>query len=274
MTCARTWFQASTAGSADRRQPAALRRRVRWSTRGRRGRQPELQPWRAKELDVGYEWYGGKASYFALHGFYMWLDNYIYTQALAVDFTGLTPPPDQISQISRPNAMDAPSARSAVLPRRPMGKGGWIRGVEVSGAFEFGGLAARSRRLRRDGQHLLHRLQARPGGRQRRRRRAPGLLEMGLRRRPAITRRTASRRAPPIVTARRSRAKSSRSSRNLGFPLILAGQAARRADRLHVPAGFEVEWLGILLQVSNVLNSPYRTYLPTGPNGTNDARRR
>ena len=29
---------------------------------------------------------------------------------------------------------------------------------------------------------------------------------------------------------------------NLGFPLILAGQPARRADRLHVPAGLEAEW--------------------------------
>ena len=42
---------------------------------------------------------GGKASYFALHGFYMWLDNYIYTQALTADFSGFTPPPDQLSQI-------------------------------------------------------------------------------------------------------------------------------------------------------------------------------
>ena len=63
-----------------------------WSAEGGN---PKLEPWRAKELDIGYEWYGGKASYFAVHGFYMWLDNYIYTQALVADFTGLTPPPDQ-----------------------------------------------------------------------------------------------------------------------------------------------------------------------------------
>ena len=29
----------------------------------------------------------------SLHGFYMWLDNYIYNQPIPVDFTGLTPPP-------------------------------------------------------------------------------------------------------------------------------------------------------------------------------------
>ena len=29
------------------------------------GGNPKLEPWRAKELDVGYEWYGGKASYFS-----------------------------------------------------------------------------------------------------------------------------------------------------------------------------------------------------------------
>ena len=33
-----------------------------WSARGGN---PQLEPWRAKELDIGYEWYGGKASYFA-----------------------------------------------------------------------------------------------------------------------------------------------------------------------------------------------------------------
>ena len=105
------------------------------------GGNPKLEPWRAKELDVGYEWYGGKASYFALHGFYMWLDNYIYNQALAADFTGLTPPPAisclkfrRMSSISPIGELDAPAN----------GQGGWVRGVEVSGAIEFGRVRVKS----------------------------------------------------------------------------------------------------------------------------------
>ena len=69
------------------------------------GGNPELQPWRAKELDIGYEWYGGKASYFALHGFYMWLDNYIYTQPLAGRLHRPHAAADRSRIISRPNAV-------------------------------------------------------------------------------------------------------------------------------------------------------------------------
>ena len=81
MTCAPTWCPASMAESASGAQPPCSPGVTvhPWSASGGN---PKLEPWRAKELDVGYEWYGGKASYFALHGFYMWLDNYIYNQAL------------------------------------------------------------------------------------------------------------------------------------------------------------------------------------------------
>ena len=41
------------------------------------GGNPSLQPWRAKEIDVAYEWYGGKATYFSVNAFNFWLDNYI-----------------------------------------------------------------------------------------------------------------------------------------------------------------------------------------------------
>ena len=48
------------------RQSAGLAGPVSWSIPGpRSGGNPKLEPWRAKELDVGYEWYGGKASYFS-----------------------------------------------------------------------------------------------------------------------------------------------------------------------------------------------------------------
>ena len=122
------------------------------------GGNPKLEPWRAKEVDIGYEWYGGKASYFAIHGFYMWLDNYIYTQAIPADFTGFTPPAAELAKIpaerrctiSPIGVVDRASQRQGRLDPRSRGE----RRVRVRPA------RALPRRLRRDRQCLLHRLQA------------------------------------------------------------------------------------------------------------------
>jgi iron complex outermembrane receptor protein len=104
------------------------------------GGNPKLEPWRAKLVDVGYEWYGGKASYFAVHGFYYWLDNYIYTQVLPADFTGITPDPVELARLQAScNGCTISPIGSLSAPAN--GKGGWIGGVEVSGAFEFGRIA-------------------------------------------------------------------------------------------------------------------------------------
>jgi iron complex outermembrane receptor protein len=100
------------------------------------GGNPKLEPWRAKELDVGYEWYGGKASYASVHGFYMWLDNYIYNQILPVDFTGLTPPPGDLANLQAQCA-GCTIDNIGGLTAPANGHGGWLRGVEVSGAIEF-----------------------------------------------------------------------------------------------------------------------------------------
>jgi len=108
-----------------------------WSAEGGN---PKLEPWRAKEVDIGYEWYGGKASYFSVHGWYMWLDNYIYTQVIPADFTGVTPPPADLAKLEATcNGCTISPIGSLTAPAN--GKGGWIGGIEVSGAFEFGRLA-------------------------------------------------------------------------------------------------------------------------------------
>ncbi len=101
------------------------------------GGNPNLQPWRAKEADVAYEWYGGKATYFSINAFNFWLDNYIYDQAIPVDFTGLTPPRPSFRKF-RPESCISPIG---VLSAPGNGDGGWVRGVEVSGAIEFGQFA-------------------------------------------------------------------------------------------------------------------------------------
>jgi iron complex outermembrane receptor protein len=96
------------------------------------GGNPSLEPWRAKALDLSYEWYGGKATYFAVAGFFKSLDTYIYTQTLPYDFAGLpiptnsgTIPPDVI--LSTLGTISQPAN----------GKGGKIYGIEISGALEF-----------------------------------------------------------------------------------------------------------------------------------------
>ncbi len=95
------------------------------------GGNPKLEPWRADAYDVAYEWYIGKASYFSIAGFYKKLDTYIFTQRLPFDFTGLPIPTNTfpagviispIGQINQP----------------ANGKGGSIKGIEVSGALELG----------------------------------------------------------------------------------------------------------------------------------------
>lgn len=101
------------------------------------GGNPELEPWRAKAVDLAYEWYLGKASYISIAGFYKDLDSYIYTQRQQFDFTGLPLPPtasnipagvivSPIGQINQP----------------ANGKGGTIKGIEISAALEFGKLTS------------------------------------------------------------------------------------------------------------------------------------
>ncbi len=94
------------------------------------GGNPKLEPWRANAFDVAYEWYIGKNSYFSIAGFYKKLDTYIYTQRLPFDFTGLPIPANTFPAgviISPVGQIDQPAN----------GKGGSIKGIEISGALEF-----------------------------------------------------------------------------------------------------------------------------------------
>lgn len=225
------------------------------------GGNPKLQPWRAKEVDVGYEWYGGKASYFALHGFYMWLDNYIYNQALTADFSGFTPPPDQLSQIppgvvvSNIGELDAPAN----------GKGGWVRGAEVSGAIEFGRFARFLDGFGATGSLSYTTYKLKPaaingiGGV------LPGFSKWvydltgyyeknGFQVRAAYRHRSAFKGEVVSLFT------------NLGFPLIQPDSQLDAQVGYTFQPGSRLNGLGILLQVSNVLNSPYRTYYTVGPN--------
>ena len=234
------------------------------------GGNPKLQPWRAKEVDVGYEWYGGKASYFALHGFYMWMDNYIYTQVIPADFTGFTPPPTELSQI--PAGVIISPIGQLTAPAN--GKGGWVRGVEASGAFEFGRLTRildgfgatgsvsySGYKLNKVALSNIGGLGANEGGT------LPGFSKWvedltvyyeknGFQARAAYRHRSAFKGEVVSLFT------------NLGFPQVQPDSQLDAQVGYTFQPGSRLNGLGILLQVSNVLDSPYRTYYTTGPNQT------
>lgn len=229
-----------------------------WSAEGGN---PKLEPWRAKEVDIGYEWYGGKASYFALHGFYMWLDNYIYSQALTADFSDFIPPPDQISQIP-PGVVVSPIGQ---LTAPANGDGGWVRGIEASGSIEFGRFARVLDGFGATGSLSYTDYKLKPvalnsiGGV------LPGFSKWvyavtgyyeknGFQARAAYRHRSAFKGEVVSLFT------------NLGFPLIQPDAQLDAQVGYTFQPGSRLNGLGILLQVSNVLNSPYRTYYDT--NGT------
>ncbi|MDE2437001.1 MAG: TonB-dependent receptor, partial [Sphingomonadales bacterium] len=101
------------------------------------GGNPKLEPWRATEVNVAWEWYGGKATYVSVNAFYMALDNYIYSQLLPVDFSGFTPP---ASAANIPSYVTVSPIGQLSAPAN--GPGGWVDGIEVSGAFELSKLSS------------------------------------------------------------------------------------------------------------------------------------
>ena len=226
------------------------------------GGNPNLEPWRAKEVDVAYEWYGGKGTYFSINAFNFWLDNYIYDQALVADFSGLTPPPAQLASIPA-NVVISPLGQ---LTAPANGQGGWARGIEVSGAIEFDRFA-----------HFLD-----------------GFGAQGSISRSKYKLKPAAAAAIPVLPGFSKwtydltgyydkngfQARVSYRFRdafqgevialftNPGFPEILADKQMDAQIGYTFQPGSRLNGLGILLQVSNVLNSPYRTSYTTGPNKT------
>ena len=98
------------------------------------GGNPNLEPWRATAFDLAYEWYVNPTTYLSIAGFYKDLDSYIYQQTGTFDFTGI-PLPTTAAAIIAAGATISPIGQ-IILPAN--GNGGSIEGVEISGAFNFG----------------------------------------------------------------------------------------------------------------------------------------
>lgn len=89
---------------------------------GGSGGNAELDPWRAKALDVSYEKYFGTKAYFAAAMFYKKLDTYIFTQTRDYDFSKFTvgiPVSTTIGNYSAPYN----------------GDGGTLKGLELSASL-------------------------------------------------------------------------------------------------------------------------------------------
>lgn len=227
------------------------------------GGNPDLQPWRAKEADIAYEWYGGKATYFSINAFNFWLDNYIYDQALPVDFTGITAPPDQLATVTQTGATVSPIG---TLSAPANGAGGWVRGVEVSGAIEFGQLARFLDGFGAQGSISRSKYKLKPA--------AAAVVPVLPGFSPWVYDLTGYFEKNGFQARASYRYRSSFEGEvialftNPGFPQILADRQLDAQIGYTFQPGSRLNGLGILLQVSNVLNSPYRTSYTTGPNQT------
>ncbi|MDI1325290.1 MAG: TonB-dependent receptor [Brevundimonas sp.] len=99
------------------------------------GGNPELEPWRANAYDLAYEWYVNSTTYFSIAAFYKELETYIYQQTGTFDFSGI-PLPSTASAI--PAGVLISPIGQITLPAN--GDGGVVQGLEVSGALNFGSI--------------------------------------------------------------------------------------------------------------------------------------
>jgi iron complex outermembrane receptor protein len=106
-----------------------------WSAGG--GGKPDLQPWRAKSVDLTLEKYFEKRSYVALAGFLKKLDSFIYERSSERDFTGfpnynptLTPGCFATEPDCNPNI--------GTITTQDNGSGGRVYGFELSISLDAG----------------------------------------------------------------------------------------------------------------------------------------
>ena len=221
------------------------------------GGNPYLQPWRAKEVNLALDWYGGKATYVSVTGFYVWLDNYIYTQVLPYDFTGL---PEPASASTIPSNVTVSPIGTLTAPAN--GQGGYARGIEVSASLELGKLAPVLDGLGFTGSAaytdaaLKQEAATQVGNLQ-------GLSDWVYNLTGYYEKNGFEARASYRY---RSGFKGEIVSlfTNLGYPYILADKQLDAQVGYTFQDGSRLAGLGIQLQVSNVLDSPYRTSYTVG----------
>ena len=242
-----------------------------WSANGGNAR---LEPWRAKAIDVAYEWYIDKTSYISVAGFYKELDSYIFTLRQPFDFTGLPIPPVSASFI--PAGVTVNPIGQINQPAN--GKGGSIKGVEISGALGFGKLTSfldgfgviGSYSYTESNLHPLAPNAANNNQAAIQATRIPGLSghvysvtgyfeRGGFQARLAYRYRSGFKGEVTALFAAR------------GVTEILPDKDMSAQIGYTFQEGSSLEGLGILFQVNNLADSPYRTRIGTDGGGTRTA---
>lgn len=247
-----------------------------WSATGGNA---ELEPWRAKALDVAYEWYIDPTSYISIAGFYKKLDNYIFAEISQFDFSDFPIPPD--ARI--PAGVSINPVGQLVQVKNA--NGGSIKGIELSGALGFGKLASALDGFGVIGSYSYTKSNLRPLGvndpnnpnttpvtdpTRIQATRIPGLSgtvytvtgyfeKDGFQARAAYRYRSAFKGEVTQLFATR------------GVTEILADKDVSAQIGYTFQEGSSLEGLGILLQVNNLTDSPYRTRIGVDGGGTRTA---
>jgi iron complex outermembrane recepter protein len=226
------------------------------------GGNPHLKPWMAKAADLAYEWYVSPATYVSVAGFYKKLDTYIYQQSGTFDFTGIPLPPGA----NIPAGTTINNIGQITLPAN--GNGGTVKGLEFSGALDFGQFADLMKGFGVQGSLSLTKSNLNPttSTDPKQKVRIPGLSGTvynvtGYYERGGFQARISQR----YRSAFKGEVVQLFATR--GFTEILADKQVDAQVGYTFQEG-PLENLGVLLQVNNLTNSPYRTRLGLDDGGT------
>lgn len=229
------------------------------------GGNPYLQPWRAKAVDLSYEWYIGPASYIAVAAFYKKLDNYIYTRVLPFDFSAF-PLPSTASQIP-PGVIVSPIG-TVTMPDN--GPGGNLKGIELSGALELGRITSLLAGFGVIGSLSKTKSNLNPTDNSGEEVRIPGLSGTvanltGYFEKHGFQARVSYRYRSPF------KGEVVQLFTNRGFTQILADKQVDAQVGYTFPETSRFANLGVLLQVYNLTDSPYRTRIGLDQGGPTTA---
>jgi len=229
------------------------------------GGNPNLQPWRAKALDLSYEWYIGPASYIAVAGFYKKLDNYIYTRVVPFDFS-VFPLPSTAETI--PDFVTISPVGTVTMPDN--GPGGSVKGIELSGALELGRLLPLLDGFGVLGSYSKTKSNLNPTDNSGEKVRIPGLSGTvanitGYYEKAGFQARVSYRYRSPF------KGEVVQLFTNRGFTEILADKQVDAQIGYTFPATSRLANFGALFQVYNLTNSPYRTRIGLDAGGPTNA---
>ena len=212
---------------------------------GGSGGNPQLEPWRANAYDVSAENYFGKSSYVAMAFFYKKLQNYIYNQQTAFDFSGF-PNPSNVVPVSNIGTMNRPAN----------GQGGMVRGIELSGSLEGSMLWQALDGFGATGSYSRTESSIHPNG--------PGTKEKLPGRSGSVSNVTLYYEKDGFSARVSRRYRSAYRGEVTGLFALRSFSEILAERQIDFQAGYAFETgrlkgLSILLQVNNVNNEPYQT---------------